>query len=107
VEFLLPEGELAFQIGNPFRLLLKLFTKPFVLVLQSLDFACLAIADLTQPLRTGRSRLALRLHQPERMKSLQKVQVQNADHRGTGPELLRKNSRRSTPQTVSGRWSAL
>src|SRR3990172_3418533 len=89
---LLPERELTFEIGNPFRLLGELFTKSFVLFFQSFDLLRLAITDVARLLLASRPVLALRLHQPERTKSLQKVQVQN-QYTPRGPELLHRARR--------------
>jgi hypothetical protein len=75
---LLAKRELAFEIGNPFRLLGELLAKPFVLLFQALNLVRLAITARARLLLTRRSLLALRLHRPERTKSLQQqVQVQN------------------------------
>jgi hypothetical protein len=74
---LLPQRELAFEIRNPFRLLGDLFAEMFILLLQSFNLTQLAITGVARVVLTSRSLSPLWLHQPERTKSLHKVQVQN------------------------------
>jgi hypothetical protein len=74
---LLLQGELTFEIGNPLRLLLELFAKPLIFLLQLLDLLRLAIVRVARCVVASRSLLPPSRHRRERTKSPQKVQVQN------------------------------
>jgi hypothetical protein len=74
---LLLQGELTFEIGNAFRLLLELFAKAFVLLAQPFDLVRRVGTRVARGLIASRSLLPPSHHRRERTKSLRKVQVQN------------------------------
>ncbi|HLA13449.1 MAG TPA: hypothetical protein VJZ25_00365 [Gemmatimonadaceae bacterium] len=74
---LLFQRELTLEIGNPLRLLLELFAKPFILLPQPIDFPGVTIRRVVRCLVASRSLLPPSRHRRERTKSLQKVQVQS------------------------------
>lgn len=80
------ERELTLEIGNPLRLVLKLFAKPFILLAQPIDFLRPAIARrrLAHCVAIISSALA---PSTRATKSLQKLQVQNRA-KGHRAELL-------------------
>ena len=81
---LLAEGELAFKIGDPLRLLRELVSESLILLLQSFNLSRLTITRVARMFPAWRFLLAPPWHQSERTKSMPRVQAP--------PELLRKRS---------------
>jgi hypothetical protein len=59
---LLPQGELAFKVGDSLRVLIELPAKPFVLVTKPFNFLRLAIRRVARLLIASRSLFAPWLH---------------------------------------------